>query len=382
MGVDLKRGALINIILTYDPRWEYSPQGHPPVWASLDTVDYVTELLEECGCSAIPLKADPMFESKLREILNKYPRSLVFWLNEFMPIDPGKEIFTVKVIEEVGLRHTGPSSDALAIGLDKEATKNVFRKLGLPTPESIVVNPGQDSYLSKLSHWNIDVLIKPLLQGNSRGIDEYSIVEAADTESIKFKVKQIHKLFNEPALIEAYIGGSGARELSIPLLLSFDGGVGELPIVEIDLLKIPSVQGKYRYLTREIKAKGRYQKNQVELSQETRDYLYAEVARIINEIGCKDMTRVDLRSDSTGLYFIEVNVNPCKTKFNSSLITSAYSLGLKYEELIAFIPYQAMMKYGIDPPTKLEELVEPVNKLIEQSNVGEYSHTQFVDQQI
>jgi D-alanine-D-alanine ligase len=245
-----------------------------------------------------------------------------------------------------------------------------------------VVNPGQDSYLSKLSHWNIDVLIKPLLQGNSRGIDEYSIVEAADTESIKFKVKQIHKLFNEPALIEAYIGGSGARELSIPLLLSFDGGVGELPIVEIDLLKIPSVQGKYRYLTREIKAKGRYQKNQVELSQETRDYLYAEVARIINEIGCKDMTRVDLRSDSTGLYFIEVNVNPCKTKFNSSLITSAYSLGLKYEELIAFIPYQAMMKYGIDPPTKLEELVEPVNKLIEQSNVGEYSHTQFVDQQI
>jgi D-alanine-D-alanine ligase-like ATP-grasp enzyme len=51
-----------------------------------------------------------------------------------MPTDSGKEIFTVKLIEEVGLRHTGPSSDALAIGLDKEATKNVFRKLGLPTP--------------------------------------------------------------------------------------------------------------------------------------------------------------------------------------------------------------------------------------------------------
>lgn len=382
MGVDLKRGALMNIILTYDPRWEYTPQDHPPVWASLDTVDYVTELLENCDCRSIRCKADYTLETTLRQISIKHPGSIVFWLNEFMPTDSGKENFTVKLIEEVGLRHTGPCSDALAIGLDKEATKNVFRKLGLPTPESIVVNPGQDSYLSKLSHWNRDVLIKPLLQGNSRGIDEFSIVGSGDTESIRIKVEQIHEVFNEPALIEAYIGGSGARELSIPLLLSFDGGVGELPIVEIDLLKIPSVQGKYRYLTREIKAKGHYQKNQVELSQETRDYLYAEVARIINEIGCKDMTRVDLRIDSTGLYFIEVNVNPCKTKFNSSLMTSAYSLGLKYEELIAFIPYQAMMKYRIDPPTKLGELVEPVNKLIEQSNVGEYSHTQFVDQQI
>ena len=127
------------------------------------------------------------------------------------------------------------------------------------------------------------------------------------------------------------------------------------------------VQGKYKYLTRETKGKGHYQKNKAELSQGIKDNLYAEVARIIKEIGCRDMTRVDLRGDSSGLYFIEVNVNPCKTKFNSSLMMSAYSLGLKYSELIAFIPYQAMMKYEIEPTKKLEELTKPVMELFKTS---------------
>lgn len=363
----------MNIVLTYDPRWEYTPQDQTPIWASMDTVDYVTELLEECGCTAILLKADPMFQINLQGILNKYPRSLVFWLNEFMPLDTGKEVFTVKIIEQVGMMHTGPCSEALGIGLDKEVTKNVFRRLGLQTPESIVVNPGQDAHYSRLGKWNRVVLIKPLLQGNSRGIDENSIVETSDTESIKMKVEQIHRLFNEPALIESYIGGDDAKELSIPMLISFDGSVVELPIVEIDLSKIPVVQGKYKYLTREAKVKGHYQKNKTEISPEIRDSLYADVTRIIQEIGCKDMTRVDLRGNSTGLYFIEVNVNPCKTQFNSSLMMSAYSLGLKYSELIAFIPYQAILKYGLKPPRKLEELAKPVMKLFRTNSTMEYA---------
>jgi hypothetical protein len=76
------------------------------------------------------------------------------------------------------------------------------------------------------------------------------------------------------------------------------------------------------------------------------------------------MTRVDLRGDSTGLYYIEVNVNPGKNRF-SCLTTSAYSLGLDYPEIIAFIPFQAMLKYGLDPPRELEELVKPVMALFD-----------------
>jgi hypothetical protein len=79
------------------------------------------------------------------------------------------------------------------------------------------------------------------------------------------------------------------------------------------------------------------------------------------------MTRVDIRDDSTGLYYIEVNVDPGKNRFSSYLTASAYSLGLNYPEIIAFIPYQAMLRYGLEPPRELEELVKPVMVLFDTS---------------
>jgi hypothetical protein len=71
------------------------------------------------------------------------------------------------------------------------------------------------------------------------------------------------------------------------------------------------------------------------------------------------MARVDIRGDPTDLYYIEVNVNPGKNRL-SYLPTAAYSLGLEYPEIVAFIPYQGMLKYGLEPPKKLEELVKPI----------------------
>ena len=72
-----------------------------------------------------------------------------------------------------------------------------------------------------------------------------------------------------------------------------------------------------------------------------------------------------MRGDSTGLYYIEVNVDPGKSRFNSYLTASAYSLGLDYAGIIAFIPYQAMLRYGLEPPRELEKLVKPVMALFD-----------------
>lgn len=360
----------MKIVLTYDPRWEYTPEDQIPIWSRLDTVDYVAGLLEETGNTVLLVKADDTFEFRLVEIVNKHPGVLVFWLNEFMPTDSGKDMFTVSVIEKVGMMHTGPSSEALGIGLDKEATKDAFRRLGLPTPESYVVYPGDYSPIYQDGHWDSYVIIKPLLQGNSRGIDEFSVVGADDFESMRERVKRIHHEFNEPVLVERYIGGKNAKEFTVPMLISFDGRIAELPITEIDLSQIPVAQGRFRFLTRDIKCGEKYYlKIPAGLPPEIIRRIHSDVGRIIKEIGCRDMTRVDMRGDSTGLYYIEVNVNPGKNRFSGYLTTSAYSLGLDYPEIIAFIPYQAMLKYGLEPPRKLEELVKPVTALFDTIQV-------------
>jgi len=148
------------------------------------------------------------------------------------------------------------------------------------------------------------------------------------------------------------------------MLISHDGRIAELPITEIDLSQLPVAQGRFRFLTHDIKDEKYYLKIPADLPPEIIRRTHSDVGRIIEEIGCRDMTRVDMRGDSTGLYYIEVNVNPGKNRF-SYLTTAAYSLGLDYPEIIAFMPYQAMLKYGLEPPRELEELVKPVMALFD-----------------
>jgi D-alanine-D-alanine ligase len=355
----------MKIVLTYDPRWEYTPEDHTPFWASLDTVEYVAGLLEETGNTVLLLKADDAFESRLEEIASRHSNPLVFWLNEFMPTDSGKDRFTVSVMEKLGIAHTGPGSEALRIGLDKEATKDVFRSLGLPTPQSYVVSPDDYAPIRRNDDWEGYVIVKPLLQGNSRGMDAFCVVPADDLESIRARVEGIHREFDEPALVERYIGGESARELTVPMFISHDGRIAELPITEMDLSQVPAAQGRFRFLTHDIKDEKFYLKMPAELPPEISSRIYADVGRMIGAIGCRDMTRVDMRGDATGLYYIEVNVNPGKNRF-SYLTTSAYSLGLDYAAIIASIPYQAMLKVGLEPPRKLEELVKPVMALFDR----------------
>ena len=252
----------MKIVLTYDSRWAFTPEEHKVLedlsWESLDTVEYVTGLLGETGNIVLPVKTDDTFEFRLKEIMNKHAEPLVFWLNEFMPTDPGKKLaaerpFTVSVIEKIGMMHTGPGAKALGIGLDKEATKDVFRKLGLPTPESYVVYPGNHSPIDQHGHWDGYVIIKPLLHGDSIWIDEFSVVHADDFGSIRERVERIHHEFDEPVLVERYIGGESTREFTVPMLISHDGRVAELPITEIDLSRIPVAQGRFRFLTHAIK---------------------------------------------------------------------------------------------------------------------------------
>ncbi len=357
----------MNIILTYDLRWKYTPEGQLPLWASLDSVDYMTGLLEETGNDVILIKVDYNFERKLNSLREKYPEALVFWLNEFSPTVSGKDSFTVKVMEKVGMMHTGPCSDALATGLDKEASKNIIKKFGLSTPSYFIVH--ENEFLPINDHWNLSdfVMIKPLCQGNSRGINELSVVSSDDLEQIQEKVEEIHLEFGEPALVESYIGGESVKEFTVPLFVFHDGRTVELPIVEFDLNCIPLTQEKFKYLTFDIKYNGHFQKIPVDLPPETINRIYDDSSKIVTKIGFRDFSRVDIRMDSTGIYYLEVNVFPDKSQFNNSLTMSAYSLGLAYPELVAIIPYQAMLKYGMKPPEKLEELTKSVMEIFESS---------------
>ena len=254
----------------------------------------------------------------------------------------------------------------MATGLDKEATKQVFRKLGLPTPPGYVVRPGDFSPIYSYPSWDGPAIVKPLRQGNSEGMDEQAVVDPGNHELVRQRAERIHEQFGEPALVERYVGGNGARELTVPMLISHDAAVAELPLIEIDLAQVPAAQGEFSFLTHEIKDETYYLKIPAELPRHEAASLRRDAERIIAEIGCMDMTRIDLRGDSQGWYYIEVNVNPGKNRF-SFLPASAYTVGLDYSQMVTLIPYQAMLRYGLQPPRALKQLVEPVMALFDGS---------------
>lgn len=353
------RLKLMDILLTYDPNWKFTPKDRTPFWPSLDTVNFIKKVLTETGNNIITLKTDQKFENKLRELHQKNHDILVFWLNEFLP-PYFKEKFTVEILEYEEMYYTGAKSKALATGLDKEATKKIFREMNLLTSASYIVY--SDYSVIKENRQKGFVIIKPLLQGNSRGMDETSVVDGNDFEAIEGKVKQIQKQYNEPVLVEEYISGKNVREFSIPLLIAHTGKIAKLPIVEIDLDKIPKKQGKFKFLDHSIKDEIYYLIIPADIEDESVKKLYSDAERISAEIECRDMTRLDLRVNGEGYYWIEINVNCGKNRF-SYLSEAFYTLGFDYRQLLGFIPYQEMLRYGLEPPKQLEELITPVMQL-------------------
>ncbi len=347
----------MDILLTYDPNWKFTPKDQTPFWPSLDTVNFVKKMLTETGNNIITLKTNQKFKTKLREFHQKNHDVLVFWLNEFLP-PYFKEKFVVEILEHEGMYHTGPKSKALSTGLDKEASKKIFRELNLLTPASYTVS--SDYSVIKENRQAGFVIIKPLLQGNSRGMDETSVVDGNDFEAIEGKVKQIQEQYNEAVLVEEYISGENVREFSIPLLISHTGKIAKLPIVEIDFEKIPKRQ--FKFLDHSIKDEIYYLIIPANIEDDLVKELYSDAERISAEIGCRDMTRLDLRANEEGNYWIEINVNCGKNRF-SYLSEAFYTLGFNYKQLIGLIPYQGMLTYGLEPPKQLEELITPVMQL-------------------
>ena len=74
---------------------------------------------------------------------------------------------------------------------------------------------------------------------------------------------------------------------------------------------------------------------------------------------CFDFARLDIRINESGRFYIEVNAYPSKNRGSYFAISANY-LGIKPQELLAYSPYQAMLKYGLEVTSQLEQFTEPI----------------------
>lgn len=229
-------------------------------------------------------------------------------------------------LELLGVSYTGSGVAASRLGMDKVASKLLFRSAGISVPKYRVIQKVEQG-LEALKITGLPCVVKPSAQGSSIGV---SIVrkrgdfKKAFAEAVRFDGRVI---------VERYIKG---REINCGIL--GNQKPVSLPLVEI----IPEkeffdYEAKYNpALAREI--------TPALLEGETTGRMQELAVRAYQILGCLGFARVDMFLEEGGrIYVSEVNTIPGLTE-NSLLPKEARAAGIKFPQLLEIIINYALEK--------------------------------------
>ena len=274
---------------------------------SLESSKNAFNALKRLGLNVVLLDLNTSDENEVTAIIKHSGAGMVFVAlhGEF-----GEDGGVQKILENMGLPHTGSGSRASYVGMDKIMAKEIFIKNGVRTPHYAVA-------LTKdfIFRGQYPVVVKPFFSGSSLGVsvvDKPQAMALAITEALKYK--------GNKALIEEYIDG---RELT----------VGILDDAPLEVVEIVPKQGFYDF-------KNKYSDGVTDflapapLDEALRLELKKMAVKAHKVLGCRSFSRVDIRLNTKNVpYVLEVNSIPGLTS-HSLLPLSAKCLGIDYDHLI------------------------------------------------
>ena len=216
-------------------------------------------------------------------------------------------------LELMGIPYTGSGVMASAVGMDKWRTKLLWRSVGLPVPEYVMLDSSSD-FAAVEKQLGLPLFVKPACEGSSIGVT---------------KVRQSGELrpayaeaARHDALVIAERGVMGG-EYTVAIL-----GNEALPIIRI----VPATDF-YDYEAKYLRDDTRYL-CPCGLSDAREQELRALALEAFRALGCRGWGRVDFLMDEQGnAYFLEVNTSPGMTD-HSLVPMAARAAGLSYEQLV------------------------------------------------
>ncbi|MDX9784634.1 MAG: hypothetical protein RBT72_07785 [Spirochaetia bacterium] len=307
-------------------------------WRSPETYERIEkELSARWKLSSIETK-DPSELKLFLDGLSQKGKVFVFNIAEFLD-EKSKHSFLPGLLDGWGFDHLGSRAEVVKLGLDKAGTKRALRQAGVPTPDDFLASPGDSeaSVLAQAELIGFPLMVKPSLEGGHLGIGDDSIVH--DGPALSREVAKIQNEFKQPALVEKYIGGEGMREFSVGVIEA------EKPFftpVEIDYA---SMGVAVPILSHDTAVKDLEKVVPVKDEKLARE-LNALAWSCFKAVGASDYSRVDIRSDASSAFVLEINVMPGLGP-HSFLPEAAWSLhGLSYGELMATLVETALGRLG------------------------------------
>lgn len=232
-----------------------------------------------------------------------------------------------QLCEERGVRYTGSGPRASRLGMDKAASKQIFKRAGLSTPDWMIIERFHppEQVCRWLEEIELPVVVKPVNGGSSVDIticrDETSRIGAMD---------ELIDLYGR-AMIERYVPG---RELTVGIL-----GQQALPVLEIR-----PHHDFYDYHAKYADEADTEYTFEHGLDEATLARLQGDALRAHEELRCRDLSRVDFMLGDDGVpQVLEINTIPGFTS-HSLLPKAAARAGIDFEDLVDRIARMAMAR--------------------------------------
>lgn len=226
------------------------------------------------------------------------------------------------LLESLGVSYTGAGVLASALAMDKLRSKQMWRGIGLPTPDFEVLT-AQTDFAALVARWQT-VMVKPVHEGSSIGMAKAG--SAADLEAAYHAAARYDAL----VLAERCIRGP---EFTVAIL-----GEQVLPPIRMETDNV-----FYDYEAKYISNETRYF-CPCGLPEQKERELKELASAAFNSVGCRGWGRADVMQDTEGnFYLLELNTVPGMTS-HSLVPMAARAAGLSFEQLVVEI-----LRLSIEP---------------------------------
>jgi D-alanine-D-alanine ligase len=252
------------------------------------------------------------------------------------------------LLEKLQIPYTGSGPDTLRHCLDKDKTKQILKSHNLPVPWGIVATiPWKTLEFNKGMRY--PVMLKPLYEGSSKGINNDNLVK--DDQALFQKTQLLSEKWKQPILIEQFLSG---REFTVALIGN-PPNLRVLPIVEINFTMLPeeanpiySFEAKWIWDT--VEKPLEIFMCPAKISKSLQNEIENLAKKTFEVLECRDWARLDFRCDAEGkVHVLEVNPLPGiipDPSANSCFPKAARAVGWDYRDLIREVLKAAMARYG------------------------------------
>jgi D-alanine-D-alanine ligase len=194
--------------LTFERKSDFRPPPGAPPDASAEmemdyTIDELGDAIRAAGHELVPLGSAARLlalgPSLRKEVDLVFNYSVGFG-------GRARETWIPAILDVAGVPFVGGDAICLGIASDKHATKALAARLGIPTPDSVLVLDEAD--LASAAFPPFPLIVKPNLEGSSIGLTESSVVR--DAVALRARVRECLAIYRQPVLVERFIAGAEA----------------------------------------------------------------------------------------------------------------------------------------------------------------------------